>query len=630
MSHKSRDVISRPPIHGKHGGRGVGIIEKSNNFKGTMIKLVKYLKPYWGGMIIAFVIALASAAFGIVGPKLLGDVTTQIAIDYTSMMEYDRASEIGNSDTERPSINFEKIKEIMITLVILYVLSSVFLYIQSVMMAAMAQKVTYTLRKNISEKIDRMPVKYFDSIQHGDVLSRVTNDIDTVNQTLNQSLSQTIVSVTSIIGILIMMFSINIEMTFVALLVLPVSMGLIGAIIKKSQKFFVRQQKTLGDLNGHIEEMYSSHVVVKAFNGEESSVESFKKTNDKLYDSAWKSQFFSGLSMPLMGFVGNLGYVAVSVMGGYMGISGRISIGDIQAFIQYLKRFNHPIMQAGTIAGTLQSTAAAAERIFEFLEQEEEASEHLKRERLKDIKGDVEFDNVVFGYSSEKMIINGFTASIKAGQRVAIVGPTGAGKTTVINLLMRFYELNSGCIKVDGADIADMKSSDVRRIFGIVLQETWLFNGSIRDNIKYSKEGASDEEVTSAAKSALADHFINFMPSKYDMEINEEASNISQGQKQLLTIARAMLANPAILILDEATSSVDTRTEILIQKAMDNLMKGRTSFVIAHRLSTIRDADLILVMKDGNIIEQGTHNKLLEKKGFYEELYNSQFGVTTP
>lgn len=657
--------MSRPPMRGPGGGpMGPGGMpgEKAKDFKVTMKKLLKYMNVYVASIVVVLIIAMVSTIFSIVSPKILGNITTQIVDDYSNMMFYDQVvknlpegvtlpegttgetllkqlpdeakskltdekiEELKTMDLSvRPSINFEKIGQIALFLLGLYALSAAFSYTQGWIMTGISQKISYSLRKDISEKINRMPLKYFDSRTHGEVLSRVTNDVDMISQTLNQSLSQMVTSVTMIIGILFMMFSISWQMALVSLLVLPVSMGLIGTIVKKTQQYFVAQQSTLGRLNGHVEEMYSGHNVVKAFNGEERSIKEFKSINNELYESAWKSQFLSGLMMPIMMFVGNIGYVAVSVLGGYLAIKGKVNVGDIQAFIQYVRQFNQPIAQVANIVNVLQSTAAAAERVFEFLEEAEETPENTTPETIKDVEGHVSFENVVFGYNPDKTIIKGFSADVKSGQRIAIVGPTGAGKTTMINLLMRFYDVNSGAIKIDGIDIRDMKRSDLRQLFGMVLQDTWLFNGSIKDNIKYGKDGATDEEMVAASKAALVDHFVHSLPGDYEMELNEEASNISQGQKQLLTIARAMLANPPMLILDEATSSVDTRTEVLIQKAMDNLMHGRTSFVIAHRLSTIKDADLILVMKDGNIIEQGTHNELLEQKGFYEELYNSQF-----
>jgi ATP-binding cassette subfamily B protein len=501
------------------------------------------------------------------------------------------------------------------------------------MMTGVSQKITYRFRRDISEKINRLPLAYFDKRTFGEVLSRVTNDVDTVSQTLNQSLAQIVTSITMIIGIVIMMFSISWQMTLVSLVLVPLSFILIAVIVKKSQHYFKEQQDSLGEINGHVEEMYAGHNVMRVFNGEQQSIQKFEKINEKLYGSAWMSQFLSGLMFPIMTFVGNLGFVGVAVLGGWLAINGKIQIGGIQAFIQYVNQFNQPIVQTANIANVMQSTAAAAERVFEFLDEKEESIEDEKKvvpgsvaaSATKSAKGAVDFDKVVFGYDSDKVIINGFTASIKPGSRIAIVGPTGAGKTTMVNLLMRFYDVNSGAIKIDGVDTRDMKRVEVRKLFGMVLQDTWLFNGTIRENIAYGKPDATTEEIVAAAEAAHANHFIHALPQGYDLKLNEEADNISQGEKQLLTIARAMLIKTPMLILDEATSSVDTRTEVLIQKAMENLMKGKTSFVIAHRLSTIRDADLILVMNDGNIVEQGNHKELLAKKGFYESLYNSQF-----
>jgi ATP-binding cassette subfamily B protein len=551
-------------------------------------------------------------------PKLLSGVSSNIL---------DR---IKNLDLSvRPQMNFGKLKDFVFELLILYIISAIFSYVQGWIMTGVSQKVTYRLRRDISEKINRLPLAYFDKRTFGEVLSRVTNDVDTVSQTLNQSLTQIVTSITMIIGILIMMFSISWQMTLVSLILVPISFILIATIIKKSQHFFKQQQDSLGELNGHVEEMYAGHNVMRVFNGEERSVQKFKKINTKLYGSAWKSQFLSGLMFPIMTFVGNLGFVGVTVVGGWLAVKGTIQIGDIQAFIQYVNQFNQPIIQTANIANVMQSTAASAERVFEFLDEKEEAPETDTTIVLENAKGAVDFEKVVFGYDPDKTIIKGLNANIKQGQRVAIVGPTGAGKTTIVNLLMRFYDVNKGAIKIDGVDTREMKRSDVRKLFGMVLQDTWLFNGTIRENIAYGKPDATQEEIVAAARAAHADHFIHALPQGYDLELNEEADNISQGEKQLLTIARAMLAKTPMLILDEATSSVDTRTEILIQKAMENLMKGRTSFVIAHRLSTIRDADLILVMRDGNIVEQGTHKELLTKNGFYASLYNSQFKAAT-
>jgi len=605
---------SAPPMPGRPGGgHAMKLVEKPKNFSATMKKLVKYTRPFWISIIFVFIFAIASTIFAILSPRILGNMTNQVVSDLFSVK----------------SINFGKLKIFAFELLVLYILSSVFSYIQGWIMTGVSQKITYQFRRDISEKINRLPLAYFDKRTYGEVLSRVTNDVDTVSQTLNQSLTQIVTSITMIIGILIMMFGISWQMTLVSLVLVPLSFILIGVIVKKSQHYFKEQQDSLGELNGHIEEMYAGHNVMRVFNGEKQSVQKFKKINEKLFTSAWMSQFLSGLMMPIMNFVGNLGLVGVSVLGGWLAIQGKIKIGDIQAFIQYVNQFNQPIVQSANIANVMQSTAAAGERVFEFLDEKEEYSEIQKTTVLEKVKGEVEFDNVVFGYNKEKVIIKGFNAKIKAGQRIAIVGPTGAGKTTMVNLLMRFYDVNKGTIKIDGIDTNEMKRADVRKLFGMVLQDTWLFNGTIRENIAYGKPNATQEEITAAATAAHADHFIHALPQGYDLKLNEEADNISQGEKQLLTIARTMLIKTPMLILDEATSSVDTRTEVLIQKAMDNLMKGKTSFVIAHRLSTIRNADLILVMKDGDIVEQGTHKELLAKNGFYASLYNSQFVAGT-
>jgi len=638
--------------------------EKAKNFKGTMSNLITYMRPFWVSIIIVLVFAIASTVFTIVSPRILGNITNQVVNDYTNRALYDQITSKlpkgvtlppGTTGAEllkqappamlkkipanklatikaldfskRPGINFQKIADIALLLIVLYLLSTLFSYIQGWIMSGVSQKITYRFRRDISEKINRMPLKYFDTKTHGEVLSRVTNDVETVSQTLNQSMTQIVTSITMIVGILGMMFSISWLLTLVTLVILPFSFGFIGAVVKRSQKHFRNQQATLGKLNGHVEEMYSGHNVMKVFNGEKRSIEKFQTINRGLYESAWKSQFLSGLMFPIMNFIGNLGFVGVSVVGGWLAIRGSINIGDIQAFIQYVRQFNQPISQTANVANILQSTAAAAERVFEFLGEEEEIPQAEQPVEIKSVKGAVEFDNVVFGYNPEKTIIKGFTASIQPGQRIAIVGPTGAGKTTMVNLLMRFYDVNQGSIKIDGIDIRDMRRSGVRKMFGMVLQDTWLFNGTIKENIAYSNPEATDEEILAAAKAAHVDRFVHSLPNGYDMVLNEEADNVSQGEKQLLTIARALLANPPMLILDEATSSVDTRTEVLIQKAMETLMEGRTSFVIAHRLSTIRDADLILVMDNGNIVEQGTHNELLSANGFYASLYNSQFTV---
>ena len=600
---------------GPHGGMGAG--EKAKDFKGTIKKLMKYLSEYKIGLIFVLLFAIGSTIFNIAGPKILGKATTEI---FTGLV-----GKVSGSS----GIDFEKIAHILIFLMFLYVTSAIFSFIQGYIMTGVSQKLTYRLRKEISEKINRMPMNYFDTRTHGEVLSRVTNDIDTLSQSLNQSATQIITSFTTIIGVLIMMLSISPLMTLVALLILPISLGLISTIVKRSQRHFKNQQEYLGHVNGQVEEVYGGHNIVKAFNKEADVIKEFDETNEILYQSAWKSQFFSGMMMPIMQFVGNLGYVAVAILGGYLAIKKTIEVGDIQSFIQYVRNFTQPITQVAQVANMLQSTAAASERVFEFLEEEEEDQFAQNPVSVEGLEGNVEFDHVHFGYNADKIIINDFSAKVKQGQKIAIVGPTGAGKTTMIKLLMRFYDVNSGAILIDGHNLKDFNRGELRQMFGMVLQDTWLFHGSIKENIRYGKLDATDEEVIEAAKAAHVHRFVQTLPNGYDMELNEEASNVSQGQKQLLTIARAILADPKILILDEATSSVDTRTEVRIQKAMDNLMRGRTSFIIAHRLSTIRDADLILVMKDGDIIEQGNHEELLKQNGFYAELYNSQFEKTS-
>ena len=600
---------------GPHGGMGAG--EKAKDFKGTIKKLMKYLSEYKIGLIFVLLFAIGSTIFNIAGPKILGKATTEI---FTGLV-----GKVSGSS----GIDFEKIAYILIFLMCLYVTSAIFSFIQGYIMTGVSQKLTYRLRKEISEKINRMPMNYFDTRTHGEVLSRVTNDIDTLSQSLNQSATQIITSFTTIIGVLIMMLSISPLMTLVALLILPISLGLISTIVKRSQRHFKNQQEYLGHVNGQVEEVYGGHNIVKAFNKEADVIKEFDETNEILYQSAWKSQFFSGMMMPIMQFVGNLGYVAVAILGGYLAIKKTIEVGDIQSFIQYVRNFTQPITQVAQVANMLQSTAAASERVFEFLEEEEEDQFAQNPVSVEGLEGNVEFDHVHFGYNADKIIINDFSAKVKQGQKIAIVGPTGAGKTTMIKLLMRFYDVNSGAILIDGHNLKDFNRGELRQMFGMVLQDTWLFHGSIKENIRYGKLDATDEEVIEAAKAAHVHRFVQTLPNGYNMELNEEASNVSQGQKQLLTIARAILADPKILILDEATSSVDTRTEVRIQKAMDNLMRGRTSFIIAHRLSTIRDADLILVMKDGDIIEQGNHEELLKQNGFYAELYNSQFEKTS-
>lgn len=607
----------RPP-KGGGGHMGPGPMvggEKARNFKGTMKKLIKYLSVYKLSMFAVLIFAIASSIFTIVGPKILGNVTTEL---FEGVMA--KIAGTGNVD-------FDYIGKIIILLVVLYLISAFFSYIQGYIMSNVSMKVSYNFRKNISEKINRMPLKYFDTTSHGEVLSRVTNDVDTLSQTLNQSLSQIITSVTTVVGVLVMMLTISWQLTLASMLMIPLSAGLIMVIVKNSQKYFKQQQDYLGNVNGHVEEMYGGHIVMKAFNGEAQSVEKFDKMNNKLFGVAWKSQFLTSIMMPLMNFIGNLGYVAVCILGGYLAAKGTIKVGDIQAFIQYVRQFTQPLSQLANISNILQQTAASAERVFEFLEEEEEVKETLSPVTHTDVLGHVEFKDVHFGYNADKIIINNFSASIKPGQKVAIVGPTGAGKTTMIKLLMRFYEINQGAIEIDGFDIKDFTRDHLRGMFGMVLQDTWLYNASIMENIRYGRLDATDEEVKAAAKAAHADSFIHTLPDGYNMILNEEASNVSQGQKQLLTIARAILSDPKILILDEATSSVDTRTELLIQRAMNNLMKNRTSFIIAHRLSTIRDADLILVMDHGDIVEQGSHTELLAKGEFYANLYNSQFDV---
>lgn len=606
--------MSRHGMKGPHGGMRGGA--KAKDFKGSLKKLVKYMSVYKVQMLFVAVFAVCGTVFNIVGPKILGKATTEIFNGLVSKVS-------GGS-----GMDFGKIGQILLITLGLYVVSALCSFIQGMIMTGISQKTTYRLRKDITEKVNRMPMDYFDTKPVGEVLSRVTNDVDTLGQSLNQSATQLITSVTTLIGVLVMMLSISPLMTVVALLILPISVGLISFVMKHSQKYFSGQQEYLGNVNGQVEEVYSGHNVIKAFNKEDDVIREFDRTNDKLYESAWKSQFFSGMMMPVMQFVGNLGYVGVAILGGFLAIKKTIEVGDIQSFIQYVRNFTQPIQQVAQVTNMLQLAAASSERVFEFLEEKEEDQTVEHPVSVEGLHGNVQFENVHFGYNPEKIIINDFSANVKEGQKIAIVGPTGAGKTTMIKLLMRFYDVNSGSIKIDGHDVRDFNRSELREMFGMVLQDTWLFQGTIMDNIRYGKLDATEEEVIQAAKAAHVHRFVQTLPGGYQMEINEEATNISQGQKQLLTIARAILADPKILILDEATSSVDTRTEVRIQKAMDNLMKGRTSFVIAHRLSTIRDADLILVMKDGDIIEQGTHTQLLAQNGFYAELYNSQFEST--
>lgn len=594
-------------------GRGMQPGEKPKNFKASIKKLIQYIAKYKIGIIVVMLFAACSTVFTVVGPKILGKATTTLTEGLMAKIQ------------RTGSIDFGKIGSILLFVLGLYLLSAIFSFVQGWIMTGITQKVCYQLRKEISEKINRMPMKYFESRTYGEVLSRITNDVDTLGQGLNQSITTIITATATMIGVLIMMLSISPLMTLIAIVILPISMALISLVTKKSQKFFRNQQEYLGHINGQVEEVYGGHLVIKAFNREKDTIEEFDRTNKILYDSAWKSQFLSGMMQPIMMFVGNLGYASVALTGGLLAIKNIITIGDIQAFIQYVKNFTQPIQQIAQVINMVQSMSAASERVFEFLEEEEENQIVANPADISRITGEVTFDHVHFGYDPEKIIINDFSAHVLPGQKIAIVGPTGAGKTTMVKLLMRFYDVNRGEIRLNDSNIKDFNRRELRDAFGMVLQDTWLFKGTIMENIRYGRLDATDEEVIAAAKAARADHFIKTLPGGYQMELNEDASNVSQGQKQLLTIARAILADNKILILDEATSSVDTRTEIEIQKAMDNLMRGRTSFVIAHRLSTIRDADLILVMKDGDIIEQGTHETLLAKNGFYAELYNSQF-----
>ncbi len=602
----------RGPMGRRRGMSG----EKAKDFKSAMLRLLKYMERYKFRLILMVIFAIGGTVFNIIGPKILGKATTEL---YSGLI-----SKINGGS----GIDFDKIIKILAGVMCLYVVSSVLSFIQGFIMTGISNDVTYNLRKDISKKINKIPMKYFESRTHGEILSRITNDVDTLQTGINQSVTQLITSTTTLIGVLVMMLSINVWMTLAALLILPVSMFIISKVMKHSQKYFQDQQKYLGEVNGQVEEIYSGHTVVKAFNKEDDVINEFEKTNEKLYSSAWRSQFFSGIMMPIMQFVGNLGYVMVALLGGFMVIKNKIEVGDVQAFFQYIRNFTQPIQQIAQVTNMLQSSAAASERVFEFLDVEEEDQMAENPVPVNQIEGNVSFEHISFGYDSSKVIVHDFNADVKAGQKVAIVGPTGAGKTTMIKLLMRFYDVNSGEICIDGHNVKDFNRMELREMFGMVLQDTWLFHGTIMENIRYGRLDATDEEVIAAAKAAHAHHFIMSQPGGYQMELDEETSNISQGQKQLLTIARAILADNKIMILDEATSSVDTRTEERIQKAMDNLMKGRTSFVIAHRLSTIRDADLILVMKDGDIIEQGTHESLLAQNGFYANLYNSQFEKT--
>lgn len=615
MSNEDRKM--RPAMGGMAQMRGMGGGKvKAKNFKGSMKKLFNYLFKYKFSVILVVLFAIGSTAFSIIGPKILGNATTEIFNGIMSKLS-------GGS-----GIDFNKIGRILITLLGIYLISAVFSFIQGFIMTGVSQKLTYRLRKEMIEKIDRMPMNYFDRRTHGEVLSRITNDIDTLNQSLNQSMTQIITSITTIIGIVFMMCTINVIMTCTIVLIVPISLIFITFIAKKSQKYFKEQQDYLGHVNGQVEEVYGGHNIVKVFNGEEDAINKFNTDNETLYRSAWKSQFLSGLMQPIMMFISNIGYVAVAILGGFFAIQNKISVGDIQSFIQYTRSFTQPLAQIAQISNMLQSIAASSERVFEFLEEEEEVQFVDNPESIENIEGNVEFRNVKFGYYPDKIIINNFTLKVNEGKKVAIVGPTGAGKSTIIKILMRFYDINNGDILIDGKSIYNFNRRDLRKLFGMVLQETWLFNGSIKENIRYGNLDASDEEVHNAAESAEADEFISTFHEGYEMILNEEVSNVSQGQKQLLTIARAILKDPKILILDEATSSVDTRTELKIQKAMDTLMEGRTSFIIAHRLSTIKNADIILVLKDGDIIEQGNHEELMAMNGFYTNLYNSQFEKT--
>ena len=608
MSNQKQNNRPRGPMgHGMRGG------EKAKDFKGTMKKLFNYIKPFKFTFLIGILCAVVSVCIMVIGPKIQGNIITEIAKGFMNKVQ------------GKGGIDFDAIKKTCALLLAIYAMSTAFSYLQGWLMSGVSNKMGYQLRKEMNQKIDKLPLSYFDKNSHGDILSRFTNDVDTLVQSLNQSLSTMVSSIVQIIGFLVMMISISWKMTLMALVVIPLSMVLVMVVVKKSQRYFKAQQKSLGLVNGHIEEMYAAHNIVKAFNGEKDSLHSFKEYNDQLYTSAWKSQFLSGLMMPLTNLIGNIGYVGVCILGGYLTIHGEIAVGDIQSFITYTRNFTQPISQISQSMNMLQSTAAAAERVFEFLASQEEVSEVENPVVLEDVQGQVTFENVCFGYDPNKIVINDFSMYIKPGQTTAIVGPTGAGKTTIVKLLMRFYELNSGAIYIDGHNITDYTRSGLRNMVGMVLQDAWLFEGSILENLRFGRPNATDEEVMKAAKAAHVDHFIHTLDHGYDTVLNEASSNISQGQRQLLTIARAFLADPKILILDEATSSVDTRTEVLIQKGMDELMKGRTSFVIAHRLSTIRDADNIIVMDHGDIVEVGSHNELMKRNGFYTKLYNAQF-----
>ena len=603
--------MAGPMGHGPHAGN-----QKAKDFKGTLVRLSKYLKPYRVGLVVVAIAAITSVIFSIISPKIMAKITDELIRPILEL--------VGGNPTPSP-IDFSYIWNIVVILIALYVLSAAFSYLQQFIMAGVSQKVVYDLRRDIDEKLARLPLKFFDSHTHGELLSRFTNDVDNISATLQQSITQVITSVTTVVGVLIMMLTISPLLTLISIIVIPLSGILMMMVVKRSQKYFIGQQKKLGELNGHIEEMYTGHNVVKAFGHEKKAINEFDEVNEGLYDVGWRAQFLSGLVMPIINFIGNLGYVFVAVVGGVLVTKGRITVGDIQAFIQYNRQFTQPIAQVAQISNIIQSTVASAERVFELLDEEEVIPEPVNPVKAKADCGAVEFEHVKFGYREDRILINDMNIKAEPGQMVAIVGPTGAGKTTLVNLLLRFYELNGGRILVDDVDITEMNRADLRKKFGMVLQDTWLFNGTIRDNIAYGKKNATEEEIIAAAKAAHADHFIRVLPEGYDTILNEEVSNISQGQKQLLTIARALLADPEIMILDEATSSVDTRTELQIQNAMKTLMKGRTSFVIAHRLSTIREADVILVMKDGDVIETGNHETLMAQNGFYADLYNSQF-----
>ncbi|ERI05635.1 ABC transporter ATP-binding protein [Aneurinibacillus aneurinilyticus] len=621
MSEERRQVSGGGRGFGRGAGPGMGMpVQKAKDFKGTLNRLIGYLKPRKYQLFAVFITAILSTVFSIVSPKIMGNATTKL---FEGMM-------MKMKGVPGAHIDFEYILQILLLLGGLYIFSALFSYIQQYIMAGVAQKTVYELRKQVDDKLSRLPLSFFDSRAHGEILSRVVNDVDNISSTLQQSLTQFITSIVTFIGVIVMMLTISPVMTLVVILTLPLSLIVTKAIASRSQAYFVGQQKALGELNGHVEEMYTGHKIIKAFGHEDKSVAVFNDINERLYNSGWRAQFISGIIMPLMSFISNIGYVLICVIGGVLVTKNSIAIGDIQAFIQYARQFSQPITQLANIANIIQSTVASAERVFELLDEQEEIPEAVDARELRSPKGEVCFQNVTFGYKEDAILINDMNIHVKQGQMIAIVGPTGAGKTTLINLLMRFYEINDGKITIDGVDITRLKRGNLHSLFGMVLQDTWLFNGTIRDNIAYGRENATEEEIVQAAKAAHADHFIRTLPDGYETILNEEASNISQGQKQLLTIARAILADPAILILDEATSSVDTRTEAYIQKAMNELMKGRTSFVIAHRLSTIRDADIILVMNNGNVVEQGSHEELMAEGGFYADLYNSQFMMKTP